>query len=194
MLGEVLQFLKERVNEHLRISAGWRPTDPEQELVAFPGSDKVDSPDFKAERVTLLLVNLEEDHTLRPADPHRRLSPDGSIQQVKPPIHVNAYVLFVARFKEYEKSAQHVSRILHLFQGRRVFDHGSAPGLPGKVEKLTMELISLPFSEQNHLWGVLRAVYHPSLLYKVRMVVFQDEAGLTAPVVTETGVLVKREP
>ena len=186
MLGEVLQFLKERVNDHLRTSAGWRPTDPEQELVAFPGSDKVDAPDFKLEHLTLLLVNLEEDHTLRLADPHRRLAPDGTAQQVKPPIHLNAYVLFVARFKEYDKSLTHLSRVLQYFQSHRVFDHESAPGLSDRVEKLTLELLTLPFSEQNHLWGVLRAAYHPSLLYKLRMVVFSDEQGVASPLISET--------
>lgn len=186
MLGNVLLFLKERVNDHLRTSVGWRPTDPEQELVTFPGSDKVDAPDFKTEHLTLLLVNIEEDHTLRPADPHRRLAPDGTTQQVKPPIHLNAYVLFVARFKEYDKSLTHLSRVLQFFQSYRVFDQDSAPGLSNKIEKLTVELLTLPFSEQNHLWGVLRAAYHPSLLYKLRMVVFSDEHGIAAPLITET--------
>lgn len=186
MLGEVLSFLKELVNDHLRATAGWTPTEPEPEIVVFPGSDKVDAPDFKLERLTLLLVNLEEDHTLRPPDPHRRLLPDGTAQKVQPPIHMNAHVLFVARFKEYEKSVTYLSRVLQFFQGHRVFDHHAAPGLTDRVEKIAVELLTLPFSEQNHLWGVLRAAYHPSLLYRVRMAVFADEHGVAPPRVVET--------
>ena len=77
-------------------------------------------------------------------------------------------------------------RVLQFFQSYRVFDQDSAPGLSDKIEKLTVELLTLPFSEQNHLWGVLRAAYHPSLLYKLRMVVFSDEHGIAAPLITET--------
>jgi hypothetical protein len=186
MLSEVLQFLKDRVNDHLRTSGGWRPTDPEQELVVFPGSENVDPPDFKLGHVTVLLVNLEEDHTLRSADPNRRMLADGTVQQVKPPIHLNVYVLFVARFKEYETSMRQLSRILGFFQNHRVFDHDSAPGLSDRVEKLTMELLTLSFLEQSNLWGILRAPYQPSVLYQIRMLVFSDEQGITAPVVVET--------
>jgi hypothetical protein len=186
MLGEALQFLRETVNDHLRTGLGLRPPELEEGLVVFPGSDKVDAPDFKLERVTVLLVNIEEEHAARSADPHRRLLPDGTTQQVSPPISVNAYVLFVARFKEYDKSLQYLSHVLQLFQARRVFDHGSAPRLSDRIEKLTMELLTLPFSEQNHLWGILRAAYHPSLLYRLRMIVFSDQQGLAPPVVTQT--------
>lgn len=186
MLRDVLQLLRERVNDHLRTTAGWRPTDTALELVDFPGCERVDLPDIKLEKVTLFLVNLEEDHTLRPADPYHRPSPDGTTEQVQPPIMMNAYVLFVARFDKYETSLRSLSRILQFFQGHRVLDHESAPGLPERIEKLTMELLTLPFSEQNHLWGVLRAAYHPSLLYKVRMVVFSDEQGTALPLITET--------
>ncbi len=186
MLGEVLEFLRERVHDHLRTSAGWRPTDTEPELVAFPRGEQADAPSFELGRVTLLVVNLEEDHTLRPADPYRRSLPDGTTEQVQPPIHINAYVLFVAHFKEYAKSLRHLSRVLQFFQSHRVFDHESAPELAASVEKLTLELLTLPFSEQNHLWGVLRAAYRPSLLYKVRMVVFSEDQGSAPPLVTET--------
>lgn len=185
MLGDVLSFLKDRVNDHLRATAGWTPADPEPELVVFPGSEKVDTPDFKLEHLTLLLVNLEEDHTVRPPDPHRRVLADGSSLRVQPPVHINAHVLFVARFKEYEKSMTYLSRVLHFFQGHRLFDHRSAPGLSDRVEKLSMELLTLPFSEQNHLWGVLRAAYHPSLLYRARMVVLADELGVAPPRVVD---------
>lgn len=186
MLAEVLVFLRERVNDHLRTAAGWRPTDLGSEPVRFPGDDKVDTIHFLPDCVTLLLVNVEEEHALRPADPHRRTLPDGTTQHVNPPIQVNAYVLFVARFADYEKSLRQLSRILHYFQSHRGFDRESAPGLPDKIDKLTLELLTLPLSEQNLLWSVLRAAYLPSLLYKVRAIVFSDEQGTAPPLITET--------
>src|SRR5678815_2393901 len=186
MLSEVLRFLKEEVNNHLRMTGGCRPTDPEQETVVFPSTDNVDTPDLKAEHVTPLVENLEEDHTVRAADPNRRVMPDGTTQQVKPPIILNVYVLFVARFKEYETCMHLLSRIIAFFQSHRVFDHDSAPALDGAVEKLGLELVTLSFLEQNNLWGVLRAAYQPCLLYRLRMVAFLDQDGIAAPRIVET--------
>ncbi|MEM7266516.1 MAG: Pvc16 family protein, partial [Pseudomonadota bacterium] len=42
-------------------------------------------------------------------------------------------------------------------------------------EKLTVELVTLPFAQQNEIWNALRTTYRSSLLYKVRMVVFEQE-------------------
>ena len=181
----MLVLLRDTVNEHLTASAGWRGPVPDQGPVAFPDSEKVDSLELKPEAVTLVLVNLEEDHTLRPADPFRRTLPDGTTESVAPAIQVNAYVLFAARFKDYQRGLRCLSLILRFFQSHRVLDHESAPALSDRIEKLCMELLTLPFSEQSQLWGTLRSSYQPSLLYKVRMVVFQDEDGHSTRPITD---------
>ena len=49
-----------------------------------------------------------------------------------------------------------------------------------------MELTTLPFAEQNEVWSALRTTYHPSVLYKVKMVVFKDEETVATPVIEET--------
>jgi hypothetical protein len=186
MVGEILLLLKNTVNDHLAACSGGEQFDQGQ--VLFLESEKVDVLDFKLGAITLLLVNLEEEHSMRAADPHRLTLADGTTQRVEPPILLNLYVLFVARFKDYAQSLRYLSRILQFFQGRRILDHENTPALSEKVEKLTMELLTLPLAEQNHLWGILRTAYQPSLLYKVRMVVFRDEEGVTGPAVTETMV------
>jgi Pvc16 N-terminal domain len=185
VISDILVLLKNTVNEHLTASLGWVGPVPDQGPVVFLDSETGDSLQLKLGSVTLLLVNLEEDHTLRPADPFRVTLPDGTTQRVQPAIQMNAYVLFAARFKDYEQGLRCISLILQFFQGRRVLDHVSTPALSDRIEKLTMELLTLPLSEQNHLWGVLRSSYQPSLLYKVRMVVFQDQDGLGAPEISE---------
>jgi hypothetical protein len=154
--------------------------------VVFLQNDKVEHLDLKLGAVTLLLVNLEEEHALRPAEPFRRTLPDGTTQRVQPPIFLNAYVLFVSYFKDYEQSLQFLSLILQFFQNHRVIDHTSFPALGDRFDKLTVELLSLPFAEQNNLWSLLRISYQPSLLYKVRMAVFRDEEGVPLPVAGDT--------
>ena len=48
-----------------------------------------------------------------------------------------------------------------------------------------MELITLPFSEQNEIWNALRIHYLPSVLYKVKMIVFRDEDAMPLPETAE---------
>jgi len=43
----------------------------------------------------------------------------------------------------------------------------------------------LPFSEQNEMWNALRTIYHPSVLYKVKMIVFRDIDAAVMPGIKE---------
>jgi hypothetical protein len=185
MISDVLGVLKDTVNEYLATTSGWSASASDQGQVVFLESDKVDVVEFKMGAVSLVLANIEEDHTMRPGEPYRRSLPDGTVQKVQPSIHLNVYVLFVARFKDYKRSLQYLSLILQFFLQHRVLNHENTPALSDKIDKLTMELVTLPFSEQNHLWGILRTAYQPSLLYKVRMAVFQDEDGVALPLAGE---------
>jgi hypothetical protein len=185
MISKAFAVLKDVVNDYLSTNSGWSPADSDFGQVVFLSSDKVDVVDFKLGAISLILVNVEEEHAVRPADPYRRSLADGTEQRVLPPIHLNLYVLFVARFSDYQQSLRYISLILQFFVIRRVLDHENTPALDAQIEKLTMELLTLPLSEQNNLWGVLRTSYQPSLLYKARMVVFQDEDGVVVPPAAE---------
>jgi hypothetical protein len=185
MIGEILLLLKNAVNDHLNVISGRDGTQPEQEYVVFLESETVDSLPLKLGAVTLLLVNLEEEHAVRPADPHRRTVPDGTVVRVEPPIYLAAYVLFVARYKDYQQSLRNISSILQFFQRHRIFDRSSMPALSDRIGQITIELLTIPFAEQNNLWSLLRSSYQPSLLYQVRMAVFQDEQGVVEPPVVE---------
>src|SRR4051794_31866511 len=97
MISEVLVTLQDRVNDHLNRGLA----DSDQGHVVFTESEKVDCVDFKIGAITLLLINVEQEHTLRLADPYRRVLADGTTQRVSPEIFLNAYIIFVARFKNY---------------------------------------------------------------------------------------------
>ena len=94
-------------------------------------------------------------------------------------------MLFVARFKQYEEALRHLSMVIQYFQNHRVLDRHSAPDLSEDIGQLVMELITLPFSEQNEVWNALRITYHPSVLYKAKMLVFRDGDARAAPGMTE---------
>jgi hypothetical protein len=159
--------------------------------VVFLDGDKMDPVSFKLGAVTVLLVNLERENILRAADPYTRTLANGSLQKVQPEIRLNLYVLFVARFKEYERSLSYLSAIISYFQSHQVFNQQNAPELDETIEQLVIELITLPFSEQNEVWSALRTTYHPSVLYKVKMLVFRDEEAGPVSEVKATETLLK---
>lgn len=184
MLSSLLTVLRDAVNEYLAAAAGWDGAQTEHGQVVFLESDKLDLIEFKLGSITLLLVNLAQEHAMRPADPHRVMLSDGTVMRASPPIHLSVDVMFVARFKEYRQSLRSLSLILKFLQAQRCFDHESAPALSPEIEKVTIELLTPPLQEQQNLWSLLKSAYQPSLIYRLRMLVVQDAGELRVPPVT----------
>lgn len=174
MLNDVLVFLKNHLNHQLSLRDGVTDTASQEETVVFLDGEKIDPITFKLGAVTALLINIEEDNVMRSPDPYQSMTAGGDKLMVKPEIRLNLFVLFVARFKQYELSLNYLSDIIQHFQNNYVFDRHSAPELSEDIDKLVMELVTLPFAEQNELWNALRTTYLPSVLYKVKMIVFRD--------------------
>jgi hypothetical protein len=183
MIDEALICLKSRLNTFL--NAGIMPDEAREEQVVFLEGEHMDPLSFKLGAVSILLINVEEENTLRAPDPYLKPSSNGTNQKVHPEIRLNLYVLFVARFKQYSQSLNHLSQIIRYFQNHRLLDHHTAPELSENIDKLVIELVTLPFSEQNEVWNALRVTYHPSVLYKVKMVVFRDDEAVRMPELKE---------
>lgn len=175
MIDRALVFLKTRLNEYLqsRIAASSAPT--AEERVVFADTDKVDPISFRVGAVTLLLVNTELERTLRAPDRYVRARADGTAMRVQPDIRLNLSVLFVVRFQRYEDGLGYLSEIIRYFQAHPVFDRGNAPELGDDIERLVIELVTMPLAQQNELWGSLRTTYQPSVLYKVGLIIYRDE-------------------
>ena len=172
MIDETLVFLKDRLNTHFR--SGQSPDNSQEDQVVFLDGQKMDPLTFKLGAVSVLLINLEKENLGAQSNRHFRRSPAGTPQKTSPDIRLNLYVLFVAHFKRYDISLRYLSQIIQYFQRYHVFDHDSAPDLNQNIDKLVMEMVTLPFSQQNEVWSVLRVSYHPSVLYRVKMIVFED--------------------
>lgn len=176
MIDLVFGFLQDRLGRAL-------PRDPQGEpqaqLFAYVGSDKDDAVAFKADTVSMLLIRIEEEPTLRPPDRYARTSADGVMQRVEPEIRINLWLLFVARFADYAVGLRQLSRVVAYFQNHRVFNAGNSPELAEPVQQLIVELVTPSFSEQNEIWGSLRAAYLPSALYRIRLLIFSDADART---------------
>lgn len=184
MIDQSLIVLRDLLNGHLRAQSGDLGESTEEEIVFLDG-DKLDPIGFPTGAVSLLLVNVEADNTLPQADPFRRSLADGTKVPVTPELRLNLYVLFVARYKQYEVALARLSSILQYFQGNRVIDQEVAPALGPGIGKLVPELVTMTFGGVNEIWSALRTTYHPSILYRVRLIRMVQDDPVPGPEILE---------
>lgn len=183
MIDQAMIFLRDLLNAHLTGPAVPGHAAPAEDAVIFLDGDKTDPISFRMGAVTTMLINVEQEPILRAANPYQRLAADGTAYRIQPDVRLNMRVLFVARFKQYEQALARLSQIITFFQSHPVLDRQAVPSMPAGIPQLALELVTLPLNEQNDLWNALRAAFQPSLLYRVRMLVFEDrQEEMTRPV------------
>ena len=192
MLGEVLVFLRSRLDGYLSARLGVVPGEADQPRVVLLDGEKTDPIEFQLGAVTALLVNIEQERIQRAPDRYYRTLPDGSSERVNPEIRINLYILFVAHFKQYEQGLDYLALIIQYFQGNTVIDRSNAPELDPRLDKLTFELITLSLSEQGDIWNALRTSYMPSVMYRVGLLIFQDEDSISGPAIAEKVIKVSQ--
>lgn len=139
-------------------------------LISDPGAS-----DNLSQDVVVSLVNIEEEKTLKNS-PHYVTNGD-ALSKRNPTIYLNLYVLFCCANTQYFQALGKLQRVLLFFQKQYVFTReNSATPFPtaAGVEKIVLDLFTLNFEQINHLWGVLGGKYHPSVLYKLRIVAVQN--------------------
>lgn len=186
MIGDVLCLLRDRLNAHLGASLPDVGSDSVEERVQLIDGEKSDPVEFRLNAITVLLVNIEQETSQRSADPYLRTPGEGNLRKLQPEIRLNLYVLFVARFKAYEQGLNQLSQVIHFLLSHRALDHVNAPALSPQIDKLVLELVTQPMAEQNEIWSALRVSYHPSVLFRVRMLVFRDAQGAAVPQIGQT--------
>ncbi|WP_157595183.1 DUF4255 domain-containing protein [Plesiocystis pacifica] len=172
----MLSFLRRQLDSELKAGS---EDEAASDKVVFVDGDKMDPLQFKLGAVTLMLINVEEERVLRPADRYARRNPDGTVSRSFPDIRLSLNLFFVARFKLYDEAWQQLSQVIGHYQSKPVYDRTNTPGLPAGVEKLIFELRTLNFAEQNEIWNALRICHHPSVLYRTNLIVVEDKAVAT---------------
>ncbi len=194
MIGDVLSLLRDQLDSFLRAAAPAADEgtgDPRVQLLDGAKSDPIE---FRLNAITLLLVNIEQETGLRSADPYLRLPGDAGLRQLLPEIQLNLRLLAVARFKVYEQGLNQLGLVIRFLQRHRAIEPGNTPGWPQQLDRLVLELVTLPQGEQNEIWSALRVSYQPSALFRVRLVVFRDADGTAVPQIAQTRVQVVRKP
>lgn len=165
MIYEALSCLTDEINEYfrnkLRISedkvvlSGIINQDG---TVAIQGENKI----------VITLVNIEKESTG---------GATGSTFANKPTaLNINLYVLFSAYFgsNNYPEALRFLSFIIAYFQGKNVFTPANTPRLDKGIDKLVFEIATITPEQLNNVWGSLGAKYMPSVIYKMRMLTFDE--------------------
>jgi Pvc16 N-terminal domain len=170
IVGEINNLLSARFQSNENLAVASSLANPDGTL-----------PPIIENKIVLSLINVEREPAANGGSWAMRGGPEG-MGRVSPPLGVNLLVLVSASF----------SNIMGFFQGKPSFNAQNSSAFPSEMEKLSLELVNLTFTEINNVWSVLGAKYMPSIVYKVRMLVVQENwIGERAPAVSATSTRVK---
>ncbi|MEM9300249.1 MAG: DUF4255 domain-containing protein [Bacteroidota bacterium] len=182
MLDTSLEFLTSELNEYLKL----RTNDPDDDRVFLTNvateSGGVVIPDMS---IGLSLINIEEERVFK--DQRTTIiNEDGVTEHINPEVKLNLYILISANFQDnatnlstndYKEGLKQLSYVISFFQAKNVFTVDNSPALAndGLIRKLVVELYSYSFEQLYNFWSVLGTKYLPSVLYKVRLIRYQEK-------------------
>ena len=180
ILYEALEFVRKELDAYLKQEQSGDDQAVLASVVAPDGS--VPTPDGK---VVLSLISIEREAAASGATFYTRAE-NGDVSKRAPTLNLNLHVLVAGNHQDHREALKLLSNAIGFFQARPVFSaedvppvaSGSAMAFPRGLQRLTFEVFNLALQDMSHLWGALGAKYQPSIIYKVRMITFQ-EAWLT---------------
>ena len=180
MIEEALDFLKEEVEQHLSlVNSNVVNGDGFVVLSNVANSDGTWA--IPPNKIGMSLINIEEERIMKDqVFEHKNLN--GEYERYNPNIKLNLYVLFCANFVNsgqetsiYGEGLKQLSHVIGYFQGKNVFTPDNSPSMDPILQKLIVDIYSYSFEQQYNFWSILGAKYLPSVLYKIRLVTFQEK-------------------
>ncbi len=183
MIHSSLKFITEQLNGYLQLKTDEFDADRIfLTSVATEGNGVV----IPESSLGLSLINIEEERVFK--DQKTTVTnKDGVVQHLNPEIRLNLYILISANFQnsssensdDYVEGLKQLSYVISFFQAKNVFTPDNSPSMvsfdPG-LRKLIFELYSYSFEQMYNFWTVVGTKYLPSVLYKIRLIKFQEEA------------------
>jgi hypothetical protein len=129
-------------------------------------------------KLVVFLVNVEKDSVAG------RIQPVAATNEnvvSYPPLFLNLSLMIAAHFSNsnYPEALKFLSNAIGFFQRSPVFDHQNSPDLDKRIDKLILDIENLNIKDLSSLWSILSGKYLPSVMYKVRMVVYDSGDVLT---------------
>jgi hypothetical protein len=179
MIDKALVFLRDELNYYLKS----KMKDSADKVDLSAVVNEKGNVEIDAKTVGLTLINVEEERTFRAQAPVM-VGTDGNLSSYNPEIKLNLYILLAANHSDHKEALVLLSYVILFFQSHTVFDSNRYPQLGTDIGKLVIEMSSLTFEQQNQLWASLGAKYMPSVVYKVRMLIVQEQAvGSVTPAI-----------
>lgn len=172
MIKEAIDTISSEILSYL-ISIGRVDISNSAVIEVLPPSDPENQSGKHAEKLRLSLINIQEERVLKSQTNHIFRQND-RISHVNPELRLTLFILIVADFSTYTDGLIYLSDVIGFFQSKNVFTGQTTPSLDSSIEKMIVDLYSLNFETQNHLWGVLGARYMPSVVYKVQTLIIQE--------------------
>ncbi|WP_299409922.1 Pvc16 family protein [Acaryochloris sp. IP29b_bin.148] len=170
MLDSALIFFQEELSNYIKIKTGGQKED----IVQFAEIQPPKEITMQNNAITALLINLEEERVFRSGAAQVNHLTNAVNPAVIPMLCMNLHLMFLANFASYTEGLRLLSLVIKFFRSYRLFDQQKFPALHAEIYQLSTELVNLTFMEQGELWRALELPISPSVLYKVRMLVFQD--------------------
>jgi hypothetical protein len=173
---ELFEFIRNQLLDFI----GHDPDGEDYSIVNFV-DHMVDPPGFNA-RVNLMLINIEEEKLMRPADRYIQVDEEGKAQKSKPPLMLILYMLIALKpsskstDSSYGDTLQNLSKVIQFFQSNPFLTKANFPGMPAGLNHLFIEFNPLTYAQQNEIWSALKRSYLPSLCYKIKMLTYTGDA------------------
>jgi len=167
MLDQTLTFIRDTLNQHLQNRLGLQI---QPVVLGSLGGD--DSQKQKLQNHLVLTLVMLDQETSRQYYSGRE-PPQGSLRG-NPPQFFNIRLLVTANFDDYLEGLKILSEAILFFQANARFDRQTYPTLPTGLSGLSAEPESASELRAFEMWSALGSHYMPSLLYKIRQVIFDD--------------------
>ncbi len=176
MIDAALKFIADQVNAQLRKRTG-------ASLGEASCGPLVDDKGAWVQPLDTLLFQIDEERALREQVPSRVIV-GGREVVMPPPLKLNLVVVIAARFQQYDQALRTLSLVLGYFQSHPLFTPSDSPALPAGIDRLAIELQSYGPEQLNQMWTCFGGKHLPSVVYRLRMVVLQDDepSGTGAPI------------
>lgn len=135
--------------------------------------------------IILSLINIEENRVSR--DPHNYTRNGTELVLKNPAVNLYLTVLFTSVRPEsgYGLALQGLQQVIEFFQNKYVFDHSNTANLDPGIEKLILEMSSLNMEQLQQLWSMLGGKYHPSVVYRIKMITIDSVTDQTGTLIRE---------
>ena len=130
-----------------------------------------------SESIILSLVSIEEENVLKNNYPLRRSG--STIIQEKSAVYINVYLLFAAKYANYDTALKAISQVIYCFQANKRL----VLTANGEDQECILQLFNMGFENLNNLWTVLGGRYLPSVIYKARVLMYQQAPPLAGPAI-----------